>query len=248
MKLYGHAYVATQVLPESNQELITLGSLLPEVVFYTTNPALTFEQIHEGGLEIYKFCESDYSDFADLAIGIMTHSVRYGADSYNSIEALRAVGYEEEDIPMISHALGVTLEIAKIGAHNMYDLSLDWFILRNHPEIGSLVRRVKEMDKQPIAQLLAECFEVDQRKVLENLLQLFDKYDLTLTTSFEGLARLWQSLAQDLKERDPVNIEATAFLLNYFYVKAKATAQPFLDEVVLTTRNQLPPALADGML
>ncbi|EFK96257.1 hypothetical protein LDC_1715 [sediment metagenome] len=49
MKLLGHVYVAVKAFPQKNHELLAFGAILPETVFYTKNPVLTFEQIHEGG-------------------------------------------------------------------------------------------------------------------------------------------------------------------------------------------------------
>lgn len=246
MKLLGHVYVATKAFPELDQELLAFGALLPETVFYTKEKALTYDQIHEGGLELYKYCTNinqKYARFKDLAIGTLTHSVKYGADSFNSLDSLVALGYEESDVPKITEALGLDLKIAKARAHNLYDLALDYYINSTTPDILQLVKNTNSIDFIKISNLLGKCYKVDSNKVHNSISHLWDKYDLTLVESFEGLAQLWKSLASDLKERDPVDIAATAKLLEYFYTKSKVGANEFLEDVVSFTKNSVAKAI-----
>lgn len=243
MKLLGHVYVATQSFPENNQHLLAFGALTPETVFYTDNPILSFDQVHEGGLEIYKFCMKYNPAFSDLGLGIMTHSVKYGADSYNSLESIKPLGFTDKDIPRIADALGVSTVTANARAHNLYDLVLDYHINSKYPAVSKIVEQTKTLDKHAVASVLSKSFSVPEDKVYNNLLNLWDKYDLNLMTSFEGLAIFWKSLSSNLKEKDPVNIAKTAALLSEFYSKAESSADIFIENVINSTRFRVKQAI-----
>ena len=243
MKLLGHVYVATQSFPEKNQQLLAFGAVIPETVFYTNNPALSFDQIHEGGLEIYNFCIKYYPTFSELGLGIMTHSVKYGADSYNSLESIKPLGFTETDIPRIADALEVDIVTANTRAHNLYDLVLDYYINSKYPAISKIVEQTKTLDKHAIASVLSKSFSVPEDKIYNNLVHLWNKYDLQLMTSFEGLAIFWKSLASDFKEKDPVNVAKTATLLSDFYSKAEDRADSFIESVLNSTRLRVKQAV-----
>lgn len=243
MKLLGHVYVAIQSYPNKNQKLLAFGALLPETVFYTKNPALTFDQIHEGGLELYNFCVKNNLEMCDLARGCMTHSVKYGADSYNSLESLQKIGFMEEDIPKIAEALEIDIIAANARAHNLYDLVIDYFIDKKYPNILKIVKQTKTLNMHEIALVLSNCYEVSEEDVYNNLMNLWNKYDLSLMGSFEGLAKFWKSLAHDLKEKDPVNIEKTAGLLSDFYNKAEPRIDDFLKDVISSTKLRVSRAI-----
>lgn len=244
MKLLGHVYVAVTAFPNNNQELLAFGALLPETVFYTKPQVLTYDQIHEGGLTLYQYCQTNYPDYADLAIGSMTHSKKYGADSFNSLESLIPLGYNKNDIPLISDALGLSNEIAQARVHNLYDLVIDYYINQKYPQIRQIVENTKNLNTIKISQILAECYKVNAHQVFESLSNLWKKYDLSLMDSFEGLATFWKLLASDLKEKDPVDIERTSILLSDFYMRLENTADEFLDEVVNKTKDSVTAAIA----
>jgi len=82
MNILGHAYVAVKALSGKKSLLIT-GSLLPETSPFILNNPFTWKEIHESGDKFLKFLDSHYPDKRDLALGIMAHSVKYGADKYN---------------------------------------------------------------------------------------------------------------------------------------------------------------------
>lgn len=243
MKLVGHVFIAIKAFPRRNTQFLAFGSLLPETVFYTKNPALTFEQIHEGGLELYKFCKQKHLNFVDLGIGVMAHSVRFGADSYDSDDAIVRLGYVEKDIPKISEALEVDLKTAKTRAHNLYDLALDFYIYEKHPQIKKFIEETKRIDKEKIADILSECYSSSKPLIKSNLSHLWDKYDLSLMETFKGLAKFWRILAKDLPETDPVNIPKTEKLLKSFYKKVKPRAEGFIQEVIKTTRAKINEAI-----
>lgn len=243
MKLLGHIHVAIESFPQRDHKLLSFGALLPETVFYTKDPALSYEQIHEGGLELYKYCRANQPEFEDLAVGCMTHSYKYGADRFNSLESLIPLGFEKSDISKVAEALMIDPKPAQARVHNLYDLVLDHYIDNKHPEVRKMVELTKDLDKTKISQLLASCYNVRQKRVYNNLTNLWDKYDLDLISSFEGLARFWRSLASDLKEKDPVDIAKTAALLSAYYDRAEPNMEEFIEKVIEHTRSHVTEAI-----
>jgi len=244
MKLLGHAYVSLKSFPDLNKELVAYGSLLPETVFYTKDPELTFEQIHEGGLTLYQYCTAHYLKYTDLAVGCMTHSVKYGADSYNSLDHMARLGFTEQDIPKISTALNIPHNIAIARVHNLYDLVIDYHIHQSYPEIKNVVLNCKAIDTKEVSKVLSEAFNANEDRIHNNLSHLWDKYDLELFSTFRGLARFWKILASDLKEKDPVDIDQTSTLLNEFYIKMLPTVDDFIKEVVNSTKTKVTSAIS----
>lgn len=233
MKLVGHVYVATKAFPTRNKPLLALGSLLPEVVFYVDDPALDYDQIHEGGDKLYEFCQEAHPEYRDLAIGTMTHGYKYGVDWFNSVDNLKALGYSaKEDLPLIQKALGVGTDIAQIRAHNLYDLALDYYVRSRYPETLEHVVSASELDFSAVAGILAECYNRDYKRIKKNIEQISEIYDLKLVNSFKGLALLWKNMATNLPEKETMNIEATEALLSFFYDKLSPAAEDFLDVVV----------------
>ena len=243
MKLIGHVFVAVEAFPDRNQNLLAFGSLLPETVSYTKNPALAFEQIHEGCFELYKFCKQNYPEFVDLSIGTMAHSVKFGADSYNTHEEIARLGYTQDDLPKIAEALEVSLDRAKGAAHNLYDLALDYYIYQRHPEVKGIIENTKTLDKTKIAKILAECYLASEPAINDNLDHLWDKYNLSLMESFEGLAKFWKLLVSGTKHDDPVNVPKTAALLEFFYNKLEPEAESFVEDVIESTKIRVSGAI-----
>ncbi len=239
MKLLGHVYIALECFPEFNKELLAFGALLPETVFYTKRKALSYEQIHEGGLELFNYCIKSKPEYTSLALGCMSHSVIYGADKFNDRKSLEALGYSEDDIPKIADAVGLSEKLAVSRSHNLYDLALDRYIFLNYPTVLKVVESTRTLDKDKVSTVLADCYNASKSDVHDSLVHLWDKYDLSLLESYEGLAKFWKILASDLKEKDPVDIEKTAKLLEYFYTKLVPGAQVFLDTVVDSTKTRI---------
>jgi hypothetical protein len=73
MKLIGHAWVAVNAVPQGNKKLLMLGSILPEIMYYTKDHPFKFEEIHEGGDKVYKYLRDKLPEFADLGLGMLAH-------------------------------------------------------------------------------------------------------------------------------------------------------------------------------
>ena len=105
MKLLGHAWVAVNARPEGDRKLLMLGSVLPEIMYYTKDHPFEFEEIHEGGDKVYKYLRSKNPKWADLGLGMLAHSVKSGADKFNFDENLAILGYEKDKVDKLRRKL-----------------------------------------------------------------------------------------------------------------------------------------------
>lgn len=83
MNILGHNYIAFRVIGHLN-ELTIAGSEIPDLVPFVPDSVFTFEEIHESGDDLLRFLDATYPEKRDLAISMMCHSVKFGADAFNS--------------------------------------------------------------------------------------------------------------------------------------------------------------------
>lgn len=244
MKLLGHVYIAVEAFPERTEKLLAMGAVLPELVFYVKDKAFTHEELHEGGEILYKYLQSKSPDKIDLAVGILAHSNKYGADGlFNSHRHLRKIGLVKKDIQKTAEALNVSTKRAEIAVHNLYSLSLDYWLNSNKPQLLEIVKGVDLKSLKEIAPLLSDCYKKDISRVEKNLLSMWDIYDLNAVKDFRNLAKLWQKLASNANSPDKVNVEKTAKLLEEFYEKMRPNTQKFLEKAVKETGAKVEKAL-----
>jgi len=239
MKLLGHVYVATKAFPEKDEKLLAIGAVLPEIVFYIKNPVFTYEQLHEGGIYLYKCLSQKDKKLADIALGVLTHSKKYGADGFNSLDHIKEIGYKEKDDEKISDALGIPIKFAYQRAHSLYSLAIDYYLYKNYPNLIIQIKELKNFDQRILTNALEKCYQVEKNDIFNNLQQLWNLYDLKLVGTFEGIASLWKRLAQNFVEKETMNIERTAELIEEFYKKAKPNIPKFLEKVVKETRSNV---------
>ena len=208
MNLLGHSYIAVRVFPDGNKNLLIIGSLLPESFPFVENNSLTFEEIHEGGERFWEFLSKNYPEKQDLALGMLTHSVRFGADSFNKKIERYAEPFREELLRQIVDCSGVSLKIAKARLHNFLWMGVDFWILKEFPELVKEVSQaIKSVNIEEISALLAAAFGKEREKVEKVFDFLFKKiYSPEDLTSREGLVRIWSRQVGGLPEKDKVEV------------------------------------------
>lgn len=243
MKLLGHGYVAINAVPQGNKKLLILGAIVPETMFYTKNPPFTFEEIHEGGDIVYQYLTKNHPDLTDLGLGMISHSVKYGADYYNLDANLALLGFDNEEIATlrkeVAQVLNITEKTASSRVHNLLDLAIETGIIRDDPEFISLFTKTLgdvEM-RETISGILSECFNKPPEAVKECVEELFNKAKPEYFKSFEGLARLWAELS---KEFDPApDIERLTNFLNKLSAGFEGKDKKFLAECIARTRGNI---------
>lgn len=203
MKLLGHAWVAVNAYPRGNRRLLILGSILPEIMYYTKKHPFDFEETHEGGDRVYQYLKDKKSDWTDLGLGMLAHSAKAGADKYNIDENLALLGYEGDRVDelrtRLSEVLGITYERAKIWAHNILQLAIELKIIRQNPDfVKEFNEAIADKDtKEEIKRILADCFQKDPESVFISVDELFDKAKPEYFKDAEGLANLWSELSRE---------------------------------------------------
>jgi len=206
MKLLGHAWVAVNAVPKGDRNLLILGSILPEIMYYTSNHPFEYEEIHEGGDIVYNYLKKKKPDWTDLGLGMLTHSVKMGADKFNFDENLTILGYEGEKVDELRRklveVLGITYETAKIRAHNIMELAVELRIIKKHPEFVDEFNEAiasKEI-RTEIKKVLSGCFSKDSKSVSASVDVLLGKAKPGYFKDALGLASLWAELS---KQFDP---------------------------------------------
>lgn len=141
MKILGHVYVALKSVPAKNKNLLVWGSILPEMTFYIEDNPFDYEEIHEGGIRVLDFLKKEKSAWTDLALGILSHSSKFGADHFDEFKQLEQLGYvrgkDAEFEQKVAEAINLTSNLpeAQIRVHNLLDLALDLYISRTYPKL-----------------------------------------------------------------------------------------------------------------
>jgi hypothetical protein len=209
MKPIGHAWVAVQAVPQGNRKLLILGSILPEITFYTAAHPFSHEEIHEGGEKVYQYLLKKKPDWADLGLGMVTHSVSKGVDRFNFDEQLAILGYSgsliEELRNRFSSILNLPYEAVKTRAHGILELAVELGIIREHPEfIEEIEEAVLDKEaREEIKTILSDCFKKPKAEVNRVVDELFNKLKPEYFRSAEGLAHLWRDFTSALSDPEP---------------------------------------------
>jgi hypothetical protein len=243
MKFIGHAWVAMNAVPRGNRKLLILGSVLPEIMYYTKSHPFEFEEIHEGGDRVYKYLVKNNSDWSDLGLGMAAHSVELGADHFNMDENLQILGYEGERVEKLRkrlmEVLGVDHETSKIRAHNILELGVELGIVRKEREFVDEFKGVMTNSelRVPVAQALTGCFGKDLDEVQHCVNELLDKARSEYFEDARGLAMFWAELS---KEFDPKpDIDGLAGLLTELSEGYSGKDEEFLNEAIKWTKGNL---------
>ncbi|MFV1917585.1 MAG: hypothetical protein ACC618_03865, partial [Patescibacteria group bacterium] len=210
MKLLGHTWVAVNSVPKGNRKLLILGSILPEIMYYTSNHPFVYEEIHEGGDIVYSYLKKKKLDWADLGLGMLTHSAKTGADNFNFEENLVILGYGGEKVEelreKLTEVLGITYETAKTRAHNILELAVELRIIKENPEfvVEFNTAIADKKTRTEIKKILSDSFEKDLKRVSKSVDELLNKAKPDYFLNAEGLAKLWAELSRDFDPRfDP---------------------------------------------
>jgi hypothetical protein len=207
MKLLGHAWVAVNSVSKGNRKLLILGSILPEIMYYTTNHPFEFEEIHEGGDKVYNYLKKKKPEWTDLGLGMLAHSVKMGADRFNFDDNLKILGYEGEKVDelrkKLTEVLGITYETSKTRVHNILELATELRIIEENPEfVDEFSEAIADTKtKEEIKRILADCFGKPEHRVLASVDELFNKAKPNYFKNAEGLASLWAELSQQFDPR-----------------------------------------------
>lgn len=242
MKILGHAYIATRTVDGDNQLLIA-GTFLPEMLPYIPNDIFEYNELHEGGKRLLEYLDSHHPEKRDLALGMLTHSIEYGADGF--IKELENFASREREtlLTKIMESDSINRKIAEYRVHNFLGLGIDWLLVQNEPELVREVQKtLREVDINEISYLLAEGFKKDEIKIREMVETLFRKiYRPEDLSSAEGLARIWARQAAGLPERDKVDIQKASELIQTCANLLEESWRSYLESTRIRVKENLQP-------
>ena len=243
MKLLGHAWVAVNAVPKGNRKLLILGSILPEIMYYTTNHPFEFEDIHEGGDIVYNYLKRQKPDWTNLGLGMLAHSVKMGADRFNFDDNLKILGYEGDKVDALrkklTEVLGITYETAKTRVHNILELATELRIIKENPEfVNEFNQAIADMKtRKEIKKILTGCFDKDLKRVSKSVDELLNKAKPDYFKNAEGLARLWAELTRDFDPR--FDTKKLADLLSQLQKDYQGKDKEFLKKCIAWTKNNI---------
>ena len=242
MNILGHAYVATEAV-KGNRQLLILGSLLPESFPFVSGNPFGWEEIHEGGEVFLQFLKKKYFENQDLALGMMTHSAKFGADGWDKEIEKYVDAKKKKILEGISVASGVNLKIAELRLHNFLWWGMDVWILRNYPDfVNEIISAIKDVKMEEISGLLAGCFNKnhsESKRTVEFLLKnVYQPQDLN---TIGGLARIWRRQAAGLPEKDKVNPQKATALFEEIYLMFQNQWSKIMEEAIEMVKKNLKP-------
>ncbi len=241
MNYEGHSWVALKTTNRQDSLLIA-GSHLPDLVPFVPNSVFTFEQIHESGDLLLDFLRKAHPDKISLALGIISHSVKFGADKFNpEIEKLLKLDERsaEELAHLISEASVVSYETAR-GArmHNFLWTGIELYLSKNKPFVHDLEQLNQGINYQEVTQLLSEFFHLDESLVYQEIESFLRKTARAAKDQFE-LAAQWRDVADGLLEKDNVDINKAAALIVYIYDKFANQWEGLLNQVTAAVKRNM---------
>lgn len=247
MNFYGHSYVAFKVLGRLNN-LIAAGAHIPDFVPFIPDSVFTFEEIHEGGDEFLKFLQKKHPDKADLALAMMTHSVKYGADVFNrEINKWLLEGkndLEERLIQDIMDCAQIDRKATGPRMHNYLWVGMDLHIFYNNKDfVNELLEAHKKIDHDEIAKLLAEGYNKNFNDVKRMVDYMFNQVTPETFLSVEGYAKTFRDFVKGLKEGDNVDIDKAVelfeFIYNEFIDQWKGILEKIINHVSENMKNEV---------
>ena len=243
MKLLGHAWVAVNSIKKGNRRQVIIGSILPEIMYYTKSNPFIKSEIHEGGDVFYQFLKTNHPEFKNLGLGMITHSVKYGADRFNFDDRLAILEYSDEKVldlrKKLVEILHVDFETSKTRAHNILELGIEVGIIRDHPEFTTeFCDAIADTKlKNQTVKFLSECFKKDKEEVKKAVNELFDKAKPEYFENAKGLAALWLELSKNFDPKP--DIVALSVLLTNISNGFDGRDKLFLAECIMWTAGNI---------
>ncbi len=177
----------------------------------------------------------------DLALGLLSHGVEYGADKFiKQLEGFVS-GERKALLKKISQANSISLKFAEYRVHNFLGLGVDWLLIRNEPELVREVQQaLRKINVEKVSHLLAKGFEKDEAKVGVMVETLFKEiYQPEDLASVKGLARIWARQAAGLPEKDQVDIQKAAEIIEECANLLKEKWEDYLANLVNSVKSNL---------
>ena len=244
MNLIGHNFIAKKVLGRYNS-LVAAGCHLPDMVPFLKDSLLTFNEIHEGPNTIYNYLKKNDQKSIDLALGLMTHSVKFGADKFNKDIDVWLLRSNEKLKTKVAERIiktsGVDLKTA-LGPrmHNYLWCGIDFYILDKYPDfIVELNTAYKEINIPEISEILSKAFQKPLETVQNNVekqLGLVVKHHISSKKDFVSF---WKEFVSELPENDSIDVNEVVNTINFIEGLFDEQWKAINDRVVADIRTRM---------
>ena len=211
----------------------------PDIFPFASTTVFSFEEIHEGGEAVLSFLKRNYPKKTDLAIGMISHSVKYGADKFNS-EIEDWLLTEKPDLKkelvkkIVNCSLLDTETAGKARLHNYLWTGVDLYILKNEKLfMDKLLIAHSEIKIDEVSDVLAKTFSKDEEKVKKTVFSILEPfYPPKTICSISGLVKIWKKAMAGLPEKDKIDEEKTIELFDEIYYHFENQWEEILNKVI----------------
>lgn len=246
MNYLGHSWIALKST-NRNDSLLIAGSHIPDLVPFVPNSVFSFDEIHESGDLFLKYLRKNHPESISLALGMMSHSVKYGADQFNpqidqmlklDEAATNELGRSIADASHLSYKKGKVHRL-----HNFLWTGIELYLSKDKHFLKELDVLNRGVDTDEVSQLLSEFFGKDFKKVNQEVNYFLSKTSKVAKNRFE-LAQQWADVAAGLPEKDKVDVKKTAILIETIYTKFANQWPGLLNQVLSTVKTNMEPFLS----
>jgi len=246
MNYLGHSWIALKST-NCNDSLLIAGSHIPDLVPFVPNSVFSFDEIHESGDLLLEYLRKNHPESTSLALGMMSHSVKYGADKFNP-QIDQMLGLDEATTNelgrSIAEASHLSFEKGKIHRlHNFLWTGIELYLSQDKHFLKELDVLNRGVNPNEVSQLLSEFFDKDLKEVNREVNYFLSKTKKISTNEFE-LAQQWADVAAGLPEKDEVNVEKTTVLIETIYTKFAGQWQGILNQVLSAVKTNMEPFLS----
>lgn len=219
MNILGHNFLAKMVLNKYNAD-IAAGCHLPDMVPFLKNSVLSFDEIHENPEKVFTYC-SENALKTDMALGLMTHSVKFGADKFNrEIDNWlinENIAQKNVIAELICKSSGISYETA-IGPrmHNYLWCGLDFYIIDTYRDfLNDMDNAYKEINIEKIALILNGVFNKPYELIKSDLDRHIGLVSDHNIIDKETFMKFWKDFISDLPDKDDINLDEAIKTVNF---------------------------------
>lgn len=181
----------------------------------------------------------------DLALGMLAHGYRHGADGFNRNIAAWLLSenksLQKEIVQDIADCSAVSLEVAnKYRLHNYLWCGMDLYLLKKCSDFPVKLARINLSSySKEVSNLLSLGLVLDSNEIQRMVNYFFSIFKPLFFTSEIGLVKIWKNFMAGLPEKDKIDREKTLSLFNKIYLLFEKRWEDILTAVIRNTSLNL---------
>lgn len=239
MNLIGHLYVAYKVL--GSLDIYTAcGAQIPDIVPFAPNGAFSFEEIHESPDIVYAKYVNINENGKNLALGMMSHSVKFGADKFNRVIIEYLIGSNEILLREYTKRVGICSGLFDSQytinrVHNYLWLCADYYIIQ---EYSDFIRNIEKLFpvsndvRNNVAELLSDAFSKEINLVNANVEFIIGSIVPDTFRNLESYLNYFSSFTKNTGQGDKLDIPETKTFVTELCEKYQDKWDGFLIKII----------------